>query len=81
MKDRYSGFYPNRYIELAKWDSGARIICLTRRKKRLYTEPAGEFIVAGMIERDIEHGISRVQRLGSFLSSIFVECNVKLVGW
>ena len=78
---RYSGFYPNRYLEVAKWDSDARIIRLTRRSKKLYAEPAGKFIGAGMIERHIEPGICRVQPLGSFLSSRFVAYNVKLVAW
>ena len=78
---RYSGFYPNRYLEVAKWDSDARIIRLTRRSKKLYAELAGEFIGAGMTERHIEHGICRVQLLGSFLSSRFVACNAKLVEW
>lgn len=32
-KYHYSGFYPNRYLEVAKWDSDARIIRLTRRSK------------------------------------------------
>ena len=41
---RHEGFYPSRYVEVASWDSGARIIRLSRRSKKRFAAFAASSI-------------------------------------
>jgi hypothetical protein len=78
---RYAGFYPNRYVEEAKWDHDARVIRLTRRSKKRNAESVAEFNEVGTTARDTEYETCHAPVFESFWSLNFAECNAKRVAW
>jgi hypothetical protein len=74
---RHEGFYPNRYVEVANWDSGARIIRLSRRSKKQYVVFAVPCTEDGTIGETVEQEICHAARLGSSLNLNFDELTAR----
>ena len=78
---RYPGFYPGRYVEVAKWDPGARILSLTRRSKKLDAAPVEELSKVGTTVRSIEQETCRAEKSAYSWNLIFVARNVVIATW
>lgn len=75
------GFYPSRYVEVAKWDADARVVRLTRRSKKRYVELVARQPEAGTTARSIEHGICPALEFRSFWSLKFAASDVSRAAW
>ncbi len=78
---RYPGLYPSRYVEVAKWDFGAKVIWLTRRSKKRDAALAEEFSEVGTTARFIEHGTCRAVNPECSWNLNFVVRDVVLAAW
>ena len=74
---RHEGFYPNRYVDIASWDSGARIIQLSRRSKKRYAVFVVPCTEDGTTGKTVEQEICHAERLGSSLNLNFDELTAR----
>jgi len=77
----YPGFYPGRYVEVAKWDPGARVIGLTRRSKKRDAALVEELIEVGTTGRFIGQETCRAEKFAYSWNLIFVARNVVIATW